>query len=675
MEKSDNIKTINEGAVFSDETVTFLSPYEPDPDDCVRIRIRLGRHDAERVYLVSQGEAREMHLEKSEGIFDWFSVCIPPESNNRRYFFKIICDEKEYFYNKYGLSESLNEDGNFEINRYYKTPQWSKGVVGYQIFVDRFFNGDKTNDVVDGEYTYLDKPVRAVKEWDALPESSDVCNFYGGDLQGVIDKLDYLSELGINMIYLNPIFVSPSNHKYDIQDYDHIDPHFGKIIADTYDMDKKYMIRTADPENLEASDALFARLVKLAHERGIKVIIDGVFNHCGSFNKWMDREKLYKKIGGYENGAYYDKNSPYRNFFKWNGGGWPDNDGYESWWGYKNHPKLNYEQSDKLFEYIMEIAEKWLLPPFNADGWRIDVAADLGFSREYNHKFWREFRQRVKNANPQALIVSENYGDSSEWLNGDEWDTVMNYDAFMEPVSWFFTGMEKHSDGFDVSRFRNGKDFEHMMASNTANIGTHAAAIAMNELSNHDHSRFLTRTNLRSGRLENMGSDAAGEGINYGIMREAVAFQFIWPGMPTIYYGDEAGLTGWTDPDNRRTYPWGKENRQMLDFHRYMIKLRKENEALKTGSYRFIYSDYGVVSVARFTEKKQIVSVFNNCEEEKTVSLPVWLAGADMEESFYTLLETDADGYDVERKEYTAADGNVEVTVKPYGCIILKNEG
>ena len=280
----------------------------------------------------------------------------------------------------------------------------------------------------------------------------DVRNFYGGDLQGVLDKMDYLESLGIDAIYFNPLFVSPSNHKYDIQDYDYIDPHFGVIVNDggeplpdnarSNENATKYKKRVTDYANLEASNEFFAKLVEEAHRRNIKVIIDGVFNHCGSFNKWLDRERIYEGSEGFDKGAYVDKDSPYHDFFKFQDDyAWPYNQSYLGWWGHDTLPKLNYEGSKKLEEYILGIAKKWVSPPYNVDGWRLDVAADLGFSQEYNHVFWRKFRNAVKEANPDAIILAENYGDSYSWLQGDQWDTIMNYDAFMEPVTYFLTGM------------------------------------------------------------------------------------------------------------------------------------------------------------------------------------------------------------------------------------------
>lgn len=172
----------------------------------------------------------------------------------------------------------------------------------------------------------------------------------------------------------------------------------------------------------------------------MRVILDGVFNHCGSFNKWIDRERIYEQQPEYPKGAYVSGESPYRKFFRFHDErkeAWPYNKSYDGWWGHDTLPKLSYEDSPELEQYIMDIGKKWVSPPYNADGWRLDVAADLGCSNEYNHMFWKRFRKEVKEANPEALILAEHYGDPGEWLQGDEWDSVMNYDAFMEPLTWF----------------------------------------------------------------------------------------------------------------------------------------------------------------------------------------------------------------------------------------------
>ena len=206
------------------------------------------------------------------------------------------------------------------------------------------------------------------------------------------------------------------------------------------------------------------------------------------------------------------------------------------------------------------------------------MAADLGSDSETNHRFWADFRKSVKEANPNAIILAEHYGDASAWLQGKEWDTVMNYDAFMEPLTWFLTGMEKHSDEYKEELVADKDAFWKSMKEYSARFSTPSLLTAMNELSNHDHSRFLTRTTRRGGRVEELGNEAAGEGISTAVMREAVTVQMTWPGAPTLCYGEEVGVGGSTDPDNRRVYPWGIEDKEMLAFHKAIIALHRKRK-------------------------------------------------------------------------------------------------
>ena len=553
----------------------------------------------------------------------------------------------------------------------------------YQIYTDRFCNGDLTNDVEDREYMYLNEPVHQVKDWETLPESMDVWRFYGGDLQGIWNKLDYLQNLGVEVLYLNPIFVSPSNHKYDSQDYDYVDPHLGVIVEDggeclaEGDKDNthatKYQQRVVNKKNLEASNEFFAKFVQEVHNRGMKIILDGVFNHCGSFNKWLDKERIYEQSEDYEKGAYVSADSPYRSFFRFNNEHeWPYNEFYEGWWGHNTLPKLNYEQSPELKEYILNIGRKWVGEPYNVDGWRLDVAADLGFTEEYNHKFWKEFRAAVKAERPDALILAEHYGDTSRWLGGDEWDTVMNYDAFMEPITWFLTGMEKHSDSRRDDLYGNAEAFKNSMIYNMAHMPGPSLQTAMNELSNHDHSRFLTRTNRRVGRMNTLGSDAASQGIDKGVMREAVVMQMTWVGAPTVYYGDEAGVCGFTDPDNRRTYPWGKEDQELLSFHKEAICIHKDNPVLTYGSTCFLSLEHQLLSYGRFDEENQIVVVVNNSREEREVNIPVWKASVPPFCTMERLMLTLENGFSTNDAVYGVRNGILYLKLPPVCSMILK---
>jgi alpha-glucosidase len=301
------------------------------------------------------------------------------------------------------------------------------------------------------------------------------------------------------------------------------------------------------------------------------------------------------------------------------------------------------------------------------------VAADLGQSAEYNHYFWKEFRRNVKEANPNAIILAEHYGDATEWLRGDEWDTVMNYDAFMEPLTWFLTGVEKHSDEYRQDQLGNPDAFFGSMRHFMTRFQTQSLQVAMNELSNHDHSRFLTRTNRKVGRTASLGPDAANEGVNKAVMRLAVMIQMTWPGAPTIYYGDEAGLCGWTDPDNRRAYPWGHEDMELIEYHREIIRIHKDYQAMKTGSILFLHGQYQFICYGRFDEQDKIVVAINSGDNEVSVDIPVWRIGLTQDNRMARLMSTGREGFSIETAMYTVDHGILHLTCPPEYGVIIKN--
>ena len=675
---------MNKTALFCDGTEGYVYPPEPKESELVTFRFRTAKDDVDRVGLVTSADTYVMEKECTQGEFDYYTFETRLGEEPFRYCFEVQSGTEKYYYGRCGISREILEYYNFVVVPGFSTPDWAKGAVMYQIFTDRFYNGDKSNDVETNEYYYIGDYSQRVTNWDKYPANMGVREFYGGDLQGVMDKLDYLQDLGVEVVYFNPLFVSPSNHKYDIQDYDYIDPHYGKIVDDGGEVlpngvtdnsqATKYKKRTTGLKNLEASNELFIKLVEELHRRGMKVILDGVFNHCGSFNKWMDRERIYEGEEDYEPGAYVSADSPYRSYFRFFKEGpenWPYNANYDGWWGHDTLPKLNYEDSVKLENYILYIGRKWVSPPYNVDGWRLDVAADLGRSNEYNHDFWQKFRRAVKDANPNALILAEHYGDPSDWLKGDEWDTVMNYDAFMEPVTWFLTGMEKHSDEAREELLGNIDNFIGSMAHHMSNMLTPSLQVAMNELSNHDHSRFLTRTNHMVGRVEHLGPEAANEYVNKAVMREAVVMQMTWVGAPTVYYGDEAGVCGFTDPDNRRTYPWGHEDQELIAFHKEAIRIHKEHPALKTGSLKILGGEENILSYARFKGHDRIIVVINNRSERAEVKVPVWEAEIPIKCRMKRLLYSYKDGYTTEYEEYLVEDGEVVANMGPHSALVL----
>lgn len=674
-------------ALFCDGTEAYVSPPEPEAGDELQLWFRTAAHDVDEVYLENRELCIPMNKVISNKAFDFYEVKYKLEDKPFRYHFKIRSGNEICYYNKWGAESKLVDYYDFKIVPGFTTPDWAKGAVMYQIYTDRFCNGDPDNDVQTGEYFYIGEQVQHVDDWYRDPQPMDVREFYGGDIQGIIDKLDYLYGLGVEVVYCNPLFVSPSNHKYDTQDYDYIDPHVGKIEVDEGRLldpgennnihADRYRTRTTRKENLEASNRLFIKLVEELHKRGMRIIIDGVFNHCGSFNKWLDRELIYESADGYEVGAFVSPKSPYRNYFLFHRTGeneWPGNGSYDGWWGHDTLPKLNYEDSKELEEYVLGIAKKWVSPPYNVDGWRLDVAADLGRSNEYNHEFWKKFRKAVKEANPHALILAEHYGDPSDWLQGDEWDSVMNYDAFMEPVTWFLTGMEKHSDEYRDDLLENADHFMNAMKHHMANMMTPSLQTAMNQLSNHDHSRFLTRTNHKVGRVGQLGSRAAEEGVSLAVMREAIIMQMTWPGAPTLYYGDEAGLCGFTDPDNRRTYPWGRENRDLINFYREMIQIHRKSLALRKGSIKMLKAEPDLLAYGRFWGNEQIVVIINNSDHLKEVRVPVWQAEVAEGHNMARVMYSYEDGYIGEFEEYIVKEGNISLMMGKKSAIVLKNK-
>ncbi|MDD6211776.1 MAG: glycoside hydrolase family 13 protein [Clostridiales bacterium] len=667
---------MNSKYYFTDETILFRQPVQPEIGDEIVLRFQAAKDDAVSVVLVWNGCRMVMNVSEERDCFRFFEARVRAGKEKASYYFEISEAGKTkglMYYDRRGLVEKTEPGFSFCVFPGFVVPEWIQGAVMYQIFVDRFCNGDPSNDVLEGEYLYLNhQPVKRITDWNQPLELLDVGRFYGGDLQGVWKKLDYLQELGVEVIYMNPIFVSPSNHKYDSQDYDHVDPHLAPLVLDggevldengvSNDEATKYKIRVTSPENLKSANEYFIALVEEIHRRGMKIILDGVFNHCGSFHKWMDREGLYTEYAAndHEKGAWQSKRSRYREYFRFTGA-----EEYESWWDNLTLPKLNYEGSQRLQNEILRIAAKWVSPPYCVDGWRLDVAADLGHSEAFNHTFWKKFRDVVKKANPKAVILAEHYGDVSPWLQGREWDTVMNYDAFMEPVSWFLTGMDKHSDHYRADLEGNAEYFWDTMKKNRGAFSWGSYLGAMNQLDNHDHSRFLTRTNKTCGRLASKGAEAASKGINWGIYRQGIVMQMTWPGAPTLYYGDETGICGWTDPDSRRTYPWGKEDWLLIDFYKNMIRIHRKISACRTGSLHGLLFSNHLIAYGRRDNQNWLVTVINKDTREREAELDLTSMGILGKETLCRVMETTEKSYNVGKVFCSAENGKVKLLLPP----------
>ncbi len=463
-----------------------------------------------------------------------------------------------------------------------QTPDWLRDAVFYQIFPDRFAKSERVRR--DGV---------KLEPWDTPPNPY---GFKGGDLYGVIERLDYLVDLGINAIYFNPITASASNHRYHTYDYFRIDPLLG-------------------------GDEAFRELLDAAHARGIRIIPDGVFNHA-SRGFWQFHHVL-------ENG----EGSPYVDWFQFDPerlkrhkpwGAYPGEReqqqlnsgvgsykaiGYNAWWNLPALPKLN-TQTPAVREFIFEAAEHWLR--FGADGWRLDVPAEID-----DDAFWQEFRRRVKAVNPEAYIVGEIWLESKRWLKGDQFDAVMNYLVSAALMGWLIGekmpeyayrigGLHKVMRPFNAAEFGDRIDYLLNLYDPEINYAQ------LNLLDSHDTPRFLTTAG---------GDESA--------LRLAYLFIFTYIGAPCVYYGDEIGLDGGPDPECRKSFPWEESrwNQELRTYMKDLIHLRNSHPALRRGSYKSITSDQDVIAYLRQYEGETYLVVINAGSKERNQDIDITNAG------------------------------------------------
>jgi glycosidase len=513
-----------------------------------------------------------------------------------------------------------------------------KDAVVYQIFPDRFYNGDPKNDAQPSDPTVYENPV-LVKSWDDLPEGycrayqGAPCDedplgrdFFGGDLQGVKEKLDYLQSLGVTAIYFNPIFKAPSNHLYDTSDYFRIDPYFG-------------------------SKGTYQSLVNLARERGIRVILDGVFNHTSSDSIYFDKYSRYPKDGAYESqdSRYYD----WYTFFDW-----PDD--YNSWWGFDTLPVLTeiQEVRDFVYGFDRSVARWWIGE--GASGWRLDVAPDK------SHDFWQEFRPRVKSVDPDAVILGEIWDDASPWILGNEFDSTMNY-RFRRALLGFLNG-DTNDPNQGFIQGLNPDQFNSVLQSVKEDYPPPAFEAAMNLVGTHDTQRILWALTPGARNREEREFDAANLAEGKAKLKLLAIAQMTLPGAPTIYYGDEVGLTGDTDPDDRRPFPWGYEDVDLLGHYKALIGLRHEHSFLRTGSFDRLYThnDDGTYAYGRKDASGAAVVAVNR--DTAAHDLTIDLSGYIPEGTVLT------DG--LNGGSYTVTDGQITVNVAGrWGAVLVTPPG
>ena len=552
--------------IHHDSSETYLSNPLPRIGETITVQIRVPAGAPIRaLYLRSRpdGEWKRLPMAKhsSAGRSERWAAEMPIMMHHNNYCFLFLTADGSFYYNQYGLSPIDSPDWfNFTVLGDYEPPAWVREQVFYQIFPERFANGDESNQRIAGEPTIMGKPVQ-ISEWGAQPKpfmEARTVEFFGGDLPGITQNLDYLQDLGVTALYLNPIFDAETNHFYDIRDFNRVAAGLG-------------------------GDAALQELREAMTARGMRLLLDITPNHIGAHHPWYVSAKT-------------DPQSPTAEYFYRH----PDTGEIEHWLGVPLLVKLNYN-SQKLRDAIYRSPDspirKWLKPPYSADGWRLDVAnmtANFWHTQD-DSEVWREMRQAIKAENPQAYMMGEYFQDSSPHLQGDELDASMNYQGFNTPVRrWMGKGdhgivqNEPFGDPNPLPSASLALQWQQYLTAIPYTI----ALQQFNQIGSHDVARPLWVA----------GGDKA-------LVKAATALLMGFPGVPCLYYGDELGLDGGGDPDNRRCMPWDESqwDRDLRGFHQQLIAIRRSSHALQHGGFQLLYASGDWVAFQRQSRQEQMI--------------------------------------------------------------------
>ena len=549
----------------------YVFPNAPRLGDEITIRLRTTpRAPIRQVILRTSPDGEQhftsLHLENHDqsGACNWWRTSMRLTMPLTCYRFLIIGEDATYWYNASGL-HTFNPTGaeDFRILTDYQAPGWLKNSVFYQIFPDRFADGDPTNNVRDGEYDYAGFTARA-RRWGEPPTTGSraaLVEFYGGDLAGITAHLDYITSLGANALYLNPIFTAFSNHRYDVTDYFSVDPHLG-----------------GNPSLVDLRKALV--------ERGMRYILDIVPNHCGILHPWFQA-------------ALTDPSTPTAEYFTFH----KHPDDYDTWLGVRTLVKLNYRSAilrNVMYAGSNSIFRHWLRPPYSADGWRIDVANMLARqgADQMGMEVGRGIRRAVKDENPQAYLMGENFFDATNQLQGDCWDGVMNYAGFalplrdwLGPVKIFVPGQTQWiNTGNSLTTQALVESWEAFRAA----IPWVVAIQQFNLIDSHDTPRALS---LLEG--------------NRDLFRLVVTLLFTYPGVPCVYYGDEIGLGGGQGMNSRQCMSWDSStwDMELQDFYKALIHLRRTSPALMDGGFQVLWTENDTLVYQRDVNEETLLVV------------------------------------------------------------------
>ena len=624
-------------SVYSDGTAEFVSNPHPKLFETVTIRIRMSedapvKHVVLRTVPNGDEFLQEMHPAKKERGLVYYETELKINENRINYQFYLACENVVYFYTQKEITTYVpDQTYDFVLLTDYVQPEWVKEAVFYQIFPERFCNGDKSNDVKSGEYTQNGFATIQMENWNDTPldyQQGHCLDFYGGDLQGVKEKIPYMKELGITAVYLNPIFIAPSVHKYDCLDFFHVDPHFG-------------------------GDEALAELSAALHENGMKLILDISINHTGIDHKWFNRDGIWfdKSIGAYNN-----PDSPERGYYFFGEG-----NSYHGWLGVETLPTLNYtseELRDVIYRAEDSVLKKWLKPPYSIDGWRFDVANTFARNNEIqmSHELWPQIFKSIKEVNPQAYVLAEEWGDCAPYLQGNEWDSPMNYYGCGRVIRQFLGEpdlfMERNPILRNIRYKMTAEDVENRVMEHLAKLPYAMWENQFNLFDSHDVSRLHNSARVHPEEY-----------------RGAVIFQFILTGAASIYYGDEAGADGivGTNEGCRYPMPWDKDfkNSEAYKLNQTMAKMKAQHKALSHGGMKFLYAADSIVAIARFWKDEVFVGLVSTNDQDVKIRLPLGVVGASCPKG-------DADVFG-NQLTYTKLDDNsIELTVPAHQAYFME---
>ena len=587
-------------SVYSDGTDMFVSNPQPKLGEIVRIRIRMYENaPVKHVLLKSLVNGAELIVEAKKVSVEYglayYEAELKMAETRMQYQFYLVCDEVIYYYNQKEITTYIPDlTYDFVLLTDYKQPEWVKEVVFYQIFPERFYNGNTENDVQSEEYMYNGHSCKKMENWNdtPLPYEKGFCmDFFGGDLEGVQQKIPYLKRLGVTAIYLNPIFTAPSIHKYDCIDFFHVDEHFG-------------------------GDEVLAELSKALHENDMKLILDISINHTGAAHKWFNKEcEFFDK----SQGAYHNPDSEERSYYFFE----PNSQNYLGWANVATLPTLNYTSEalrDVIYRAEDSVLKKWLKEPYNIDGWRFDVADVFARNNEIQlaHELWPEIRKSIRKENDQAYILAEDWGDCGSYLQGKEWDSAMNYFGFGRVFRQFLglpdLFLERNPILKSVSYKMTAEDVKARIIEHLSKIPFVIWENQFNLFDSHDVPRVHNFSQVHPMEYKGM-----------------VMMQFTMIGTPNIYYGDEIGIAGDVKSDDGYRYPmvWDAETEktEIYQFYQKLAQTKNKNAALRRGGMKFLYAKDQVLAIARFYEDDVVITLMSVNERDVNIQLPIGTVG------------------------------------------------